>query len=341
MPDFLNHFKGFSPLMLTAVTLTGCFSDPGMAVTSSGDAETGSESGSTSDTSDETGSSETTGTDTTDGTDSTSMDTGTSGETDTGNPCDESATPQWVADQLMEDCALLFGDSACMADEALTRAEFIANVVVSYGPEDLLLCYEDPVMPHFPADVPDNHPAYQFIEKAFFLGVITEAPFFEPDEMASVCWADEVLMVWQDLPDIIVSAESGQTDGNFGVGVGPVLVTRYSLCGTNMEEHLDFPVTVVNNLDGDFTMPEATDAVQDIRLRCATPDETGYIPTAYYFLPGGEADIGMLDCYHDAGGPLELQIQVRTGDPGQFRLGLDPETIAIFGDGYIPLYTVQ
>ena len=341
MPNFLNHIPGLSASLLTALFLTGCFEDVPRVDLSDDDTDSSSDAST---------SSETSGEDSTDTSDETGDSSGetdeTSGETDTGmpmdmgNPCDESATPQWVADQLAEDCTLLFGDTACMQDEALTRAQLIGNLMVSYAPEELLLCYEDPVSPSF-ADVPENHSAYDFVEQAYFLRILPQSPFFEPDELASVCWAEQVLPGFQNQPPMIAVVESGQTDGNLGMGVGPVLATRYQVCGTSAADHLDFPLTIVNNLDGDFTVSEATAAVQDVRIRCATPDGSGYIPTPFYFLPGGETDVGMLDCYSQSGDSLELQIQVRTSDSGQLRLGLAPDSIAVRGDGYAPLYNVQ
>lgn len=339
MPNFLNHVKGLSATFLTAVFLTGCFEDVPRVDPDDYDTDSDSETTSETTTMD--------GTDTSDTEDTSGETDDTSGETDTGmptdmggGPCDEVITPHAAADFLMEDCSSIFGISACQQDQPMSRSEFIGGLMLGYAPMDLLLCYEDPVEAHYP-DVPDDHPAYLYVEQAYFLGAFTEGAFFEPDAPADVCWAEAVMINLLNLPDIIAKAQSGQVDGNFGPGVGPVLATSYLLCGTNMTDHVDFPLTVSNNLDADFTMPEMTDALQDVRLRCETPDGASYIASDYMSLLGGEASFDMLDCYSQSGVPMELQVQVRTAVAGQFRVGLDPDSIAIRGDAYIPLYNVQ
>ncbi|MFH0838153.1 MAG: hypothetical protein V1880_02715 [Patescibacteria group bacterium] len=137
-----------------------------------------------------------------------------------------------------------------------------------------------------------------------------------------------------NLPDIYAVVFWNAASGNIGAGSGPSTVVRMNVYGTSPAKHLTQLVKVVNNLSGDFKVPQPTGALEAAIVRCQDPG--GGMNYSPYPLPltAGSADFNSLDCYNQASGAMELQLQIDPDINGvgqQVRIGIDPTTLPVRG----------
>ena len=254
---------------------------------------------------------------------------GQSGQGGTGgsNPCPD-ATYDDVASALGETCGNLFPSGCGSASSTITREEFI-TVVVMLIP-DKLQGYTEPSAGASFSDVPADHGA----EEALWLEIIPATAFFQPTALATTCFVQEVADAVQALPDIYAVVFLNDPDGNVGPTGNVSSVSRFNLYGTSPANHLAGIVRLVNNLDEppDFTVPQPTQALEAVGLRCQAPD--GGSNFTDYDSPlnaDGYADFSV-DCYSEASGAIEIQIRIDPGIDGAgeaAQIGIDPTTLTV------------
>ncbi len=127
---------------------------------------------------------------------------------------------------------------------------------------------------------------------------------------------------------IYLTVDSQASGGNLGSSAGPVLSTTYVVHGTSVGNELNVSLRLVNNLTGDFTVPQATAAFEAVRIRCQDPDGANSFTVACTeTLVSGEATCVMPACYSSSGGTVLMQLQVdpdMSGGGEMARIGIDP-----------------
>lgn len=263
---------------------------------------------------------------------------GTGGDGGGGAPPCHDATTDEIANMLGQPCEDLFS-SGCGTANPVPRSEFI-SVVVDQVPEKLE-GYADPGTATF-SDVPLGHPAFSAVESALWLELIPVTAAFHPDDATTTCFAQEVVNAMNALPSIYAMLLQCTSSQNISASSGAIQACSFTLYGTSSGNHMTQVVRITNNLAGDYTVPQATSALEAVRFRCEIPAGG---PFTTYTLPltAGAADFNAIDCYDQAGGSMELQIQIDPIAAGQARIGIDPTTLAIRGAGQVnnPTFTIQ
>jgi len=260
------------------------------------------------------------------GTGGTAGSGGTSGDGGTGgsNPCPD-ITFDEVSTLVGEPCGNLF-PTGCSTQNPVPRGEFI-TVVINSVP-DKLEGYTDPDSATF-GDIPITHAA----EKAVWLELIPATSFFQPDGATTTCFAEDVMDDVAALPDIYAIIFNNQADSTIPSTNGMGTVTRMYVYGTSPANHLTGVVRLVNNLDEppDFTVPQATTALEAVSLRCQVPEGGGNYVSYSGPIASGSADL-TVDCHIQTGDTMELQIQIDPDPSGaghEAQIGIDPTTLTI------------
>ena len=124
---------------------------------------------------------------------------------------------------------------------------------------------------------------------------------------------------------IYLTVDSQASGGNLGSSAGPVVSTTYVVYGTSVGNELNVDLRLVNNLGGDFTMPQATAALEAVRIRCQDPaGANSYTVACTEALVSGEAICLMPACHSSVGGTVKMQLQVDPVAAGMARIGIDP-----------------
>ena len=277
----------------------------------------------------------------------TDADTGT--DTGTGNPCDEIATPEKVAQYLGETCSNVFGQAVCNFNEDFTKSTFISALMLSYIPTTQLQGYVNPSAPHF-NDVSEVHTAHEDVEKAYWMKLLeSEGSLFSPALPASVCWTEPFLDDLQNLSIFyMVVSYVNPTDSLPPDWFWATSMT-YTVYGSTPADHFTDMVRVVNNLGGDFTVGQDQDALAEVQLACLDPDGVG--TTEYQEVPAvGVSTFNNVDCYDQTGDGFELKVQFKvatlvnganTGD--KIRVAVDPTSLVLRGEGLevVPTFLIE
>ncbi len=253
---------------------------------------------------------------------------GNAGEGGQGGMGGESCTDVWTYDQVAEElgksCTAIFSSTNCDGATEAPRSATIAAVVDQVS--EKLQGYTDPVSASF-ADVSLTSPA----EKALWLELIQPDNNFFPDDPSEKCWVEDLVADMNALPTIYAIVIENTPDDTVGSGGGAVATTKYDVYGTSQANHLTQLVRLVSNLTADFTVPQSTTALEAVIFRCEVPTGGSFTP---HNLPltAGAADFNTLDCYNQAGGPMEVQLQVDpdiNGAGQKARIGIDPSTLVV------------
>ena len=142
---------------------------------------------------------------------------------------------------------------------------------------------------------------------------------------------------------IYLTVDSQASRGNLGSSAGPVVSTTYVVHGTSVVNKLNATITLVNNLAGDFTMPQSTNALEAVRIRCQDPAGTNSFTVSCDLpLVSGQADCVMPGCHSLVGGTVKMQLQVNPVAAGVARIGIDPTSVTICDDQSTnPVWNVQ
>ena len=146
---------------------------------------------------------------------------------------------------------------------------------------------------------------------------------------------------------IYLTVDSQGSGGNLLNSVGPVLSTSYVVHGTSAGNELNVDLRLVNNLTGDFTMPQATAAFEAVRIRCQDPGgANSYTVACSGPLIGGEYICPMPGCYSSSGGTVLMQLQVDpdvNGGGETARMGIHPtHSVSVCDDQSTnPTWTIQ
>lgn len=252
---------------------------------------------------------------------------GSTGGTGGSGGCPD-LTPQVLADLLGKSCQDLFLPSDCESDVALSH-EGMSKSVLSQYPE-LLQGYTNPTVPSF-ADVTTDSAINQLV----WLGLEAadlSGEFF-PDTPTTLCDAQELVDVLDALPTQYWVLKSVNQATTLGSGLGAVTSATYHVYGTDPGHHLTGEVSVVNNLSGNFMVPESTNALEAVVVRCEDPVTSGSFAGTPATLSGGQA-MSSLDCWKANGAPLPVQIQMDpapNGGGAQARLGINPASVILRG----------
>ena len=252
-----------------------------------------------------------------------------------GNPCPDATAPD-LADLLGQPCASLFAN--CGPTDTVSRGQFI-GALISVVPAAKLQGYVEPTIATFP-DVPLGNPVFPAVEKSVWLELIPVTPFFNPEDLTNTCFAQDTFALMQALPSIYDVVSANQASGNLSGSLGPTLTTQTYVYGTSFSSHLTQMVRVVNNLSGDFTVPQPTKALEAIVIRCqfanGSPNYNSYTVSFDPLTWDGKAEFTNLDCYSDSSGTVELQLQMNPSAlpqavGQQARIGIDPGTLPVRG----------
>jgi len=252
---------------------------------------------------------------------------GSTGGTGGSGGCPD-LTPQVLAGVLETPCQDLFLPSDCQSDVALSH-EGMSESVLSQYPE-LLQGYTEPTVPSF-ADVTTDSAINQLV----WLGLEAadlSGEFF-PETPTTLCDAQALVDALKALSTQYWVLKSVNPATTLGSGLGAVTSATYHVYGTDPEHHLTGEVGVVNNLSGDFTSPEPTNALEAVVVRCEDPVANGSFAGSPAALSGGQASFS-LDCWKANGAPLPVQIQMDPAPNGagaQARLGIDPALVILRG----------
>lgn len=274
---------------------------------------------------------------------------GGEGGQDAGDPCLIAATPKWVATQLGVSCAPIFGVAACNADEVLTRAQLLSQLILGYLPASQLVGFEAPVTPHF-GDVLQAHMAFTAIEQSYWLQLLeTEGTLFFPEDPASVCWAEPLLEDLKNLPSLYSVVQHANSPDNLPPDWFWATSLTYTVYGSSPGNHFTDTVRVNNNLAGDFLVAQGEDALAQVRLLCQDPDGVGDTP--YIGVPvNGSVEFSNVNCFDQSGDGFDLRVQFRVAllsqgaNPGDnIRIAVDPTTLLLRGGGLqnVPTFTIE
>lgn len=141
---------------------------------------------------------------------------------------------------------------------------------------------------------------------------------------------------------IYLTIDNQASGGNVSSSAGPLASTTYNVHGTSAGNKLSVTVTLVNNLAGDFTMPQSTNALEAVRIRCQDPAGGSSFTLACDLpLVSGQASC-VPDCYSLVGGTVKMQLQVNPVAAGLARIGINPNSVKICDDQTgNPVWNVQ
>ncbi|MDH5596664.1 MAG: hypothetical protein OEY44_01055, partial [Candidatus Peregrinibacteria bacterium] len=169
------------------------------------------------------------------------------------------------------------------------------------------------------------------VDEAWWLGLIDWEPSFRPTQQADDCFVQEVFRLQRNLPSIYGVEVINTADTSVEAGVQRV-ATKLDIWGTSAGTHLPLPLRIVNNLDGDFSTPVPTTAIQSILIRC---NDGGVITEATANFINGVAEFTNLDCWDAGTDGFALQVNVNfsplanSGDMAM--VGIDGTTLNIRG----------
>jgi hypothetical protein len=271
---------------------------------------------------------------------------GTAGETSGGTPptggtggTPDPCTRQLSCQDLLDEG---FVTGGCTPSEKFTRGEFI-NFATNQVVDDQFEGYADPANPHF-ADVGRSHVYFGPIEEALWLRLIPESTNFRPDSPAQFCWATDIASKIGNLPDMYAVWNSTRHDRNVVAGTIDIPISQIRVLGTSAGSRLD-SLRVVNNLNGNFSVPQNTIAVTQIKVVCPSP--SGGEPMTNYNVgfSDGQRNVSLAPgCYDETGDGLVVSLSAYTATVAtqqEFRLGFDPESIQVRGDDQSPIITVK
>jgi len=185
--------------------------------------------------------------------------------------------------------------------------------------------YTDPKKASF-SDVPVGSFSFDDVEKSVWLDLIKPSYSFHPAQPALKCWAEQVINHMKALPRFYVILFSRYA-GQMGSTSGPVTVVRYQFYGTDNAHHFAGKLRVVNNLSGDFSVPQATALLEGIGLRMK--QNSGSYSSAVQPFDNGVADFSV-DYWHSSDpGEILLQADPKQGQSGNLWIGIDPKSLTI------------
>jgi hypothetical protein len=143
---------------------------------------------------------------------------------------------------------------------------------------------------------------------------------------------------------IYLTVDSYGSGGPLSSDSGPVTATTFDVHGTGPGNELNAIVNFVNNVPGDFVSPQATSALEALRIRCQDPSGTAsYSVACTLDISSGQASCSP-GCYSAASGIIKMQVQVDPagGQSGQVRIGIDPSSVNICDDqSGTPIYVIN
>jgi len=254
------------------------------------------------------------------------------------DPCLETATPQWVASHLGEECNVLFGAGACSENAGFTRSGILNELILGYVDPFQLQGYVPFDVVYM--DVPVDHMSYDAIQKFYWLGLLQEATRFFPDDLAGICWAQVLLDGLIALPSRYMVADNAASSGLVSAGLFWVFSIEYKIYGTTQINPLE-NVRVVDLLY------DTDDVLEEVRLRCDDSDGIGVTSTISSVSGGVAIFDAPSGCYdYNQDGLLEVQVQLKfatTATSGQaVQVEIEGTTLQIRGERLEPpVYTIE